>query len=446
MLPRATWEAPLPSAINRPIQAAAVVLLAAALFLAQQHDGANTILGGLSLAGAEALALLLLLIAPWARRGLSRGSGDLAQPATAFGLTLLVALWSMTPWVPGGAHPAWSYVHALGAATLDRSDTLFEIIKLSGLGCVFLIGYAIGRSDERARLAVRALAFIGGLYAICSLALYGLDRDPSVTRLTGTFQSANTAATLFGALIVLACALALSAQRRNAGRRRTPSQMVAAVPYWALAALFTACLLLTASRGGAIATALALVAFFVLEALAGRVHKWPALGAAGAGALLLVLQGPVLLGRLGEMSHSKFDRAEMFGVYWRAFQQSPLMGYGLGTFDTVNKLNLSVASFGEDWSQRAAHNVYLQWLLEGGLIGAAPMFACIGLVLFQTWRAMGRRRRATGLVRGLMAAALVFLVHGWTDFALEVPAMAAVFAVLLGLQLGLANGSSTEQS
>src|SRR3569832_701308 len=123
MLPRATWEAPLPSAINRPIQAAAVVLVAAARFLAQQHDGANTILGGLSLAGAEALALLLLLIAPWARRGLSRGSGDLAQPATAFGLTLLVPLRPMTPWVRGGAHPAFSFDLALGAATLDLSDT-----------------------------------------------------------------------------------------------------------------------------------------------------------------------------------------------------------------------------------------------------------------------------------------------------------------------------------
>jgi O-antigen ligase len=122
------------------------------------------------------------------------------------------------------------------------------------------------------------------------------------------------------------------------------------------------------------------------------------------------------------------------------------MGYGLGAFDIVNKLNLSASTFPVEWSARAAHNVYMQWLLEAGLIGAVPMFACIGLVLYRTWRGLSRRRRATGVVRGLIAASAVFLIHGWSDFALQVPAMAALFAVLLGLQLGLANASSTDST
>src|SRR3569832_1901825 len=102
----------------------------------------------------------------------------------------------------------------------------------------------------------------------------------------------------------------------------------------------------------------------------------------------------------------------MFAVYWRAFQESPLMGYGLGTFDIVNKLNLSYSTFGEDWSQRAAHNVYLQWLLEAGLIGAIPMFSCFGLILFRTWRGRGRRRRAAARGRGGGAAAGGGRAHG----------------------------------
>jgi O-antigen ligase len=421
------------------------LLLVAAAFLAQLHDGGNTTLGGLMLAASEATVLLLLMIAPWPRKALTRGSGDLLRPGFAFAFVLLVTLWSMTPWTPGGAHPAWSYVHAMGAATLDRSNTLFEFIKLCGLGCVFVAAYALGRADHRARLAIQCLVALGAAYAIWSLAAQAVDRAPGSDRFAGSFQSANTAATLFGALSVISVSLAVSAQRRNSGRHRTLSERLAAAPYWAAGLLFLACLFLTASRGGVIATAVALVAFFALEAMAGRLHIWPAVGGLSAALVSLVLQGPVLLSRIEDRSLG-FDRAHMFGIYWRAFQASPLTGYGLGTFDLVNKLNLTNATFADDWTQRAAHNVYLQWLLEAGLIGAAPMFACVGLVLFGTWRGVGRRRRATSLIRGLMAASLVFLVHGWTDFALQVPAMAAMFALLLGLQLGLANGSSTESA
>ena len=438
-------ERRLPVTPNRPIQAGAVILAVGALLLAQLQDGGNTILGGLTRSACGATALALLLIAPWSRKSLSRGAGELTAPASAFVAVVMVALWSMTPWVPGGAHPAWSYVTALGAATLARSNTWIETIKLGGLACTFLVAYVYGRADDRARLAAYSLVCLGALYAIWALIRYGVERDSVHNRLTASFQSANTAATLFGILIVISTTLAIAAHRRvRPSRRRTPSEMLAPAPYWTLTGLFAACLFLTASRGGVLATGVALAMFFGMEALAGRLHIVPALAGLAGGGLLLLLQGSILLERINEHSPGGFDRAHMFAVYWRAFQESPLMGYGLGTFDIVNKLNLSSSTFGEDWSQRAAHNVYLQWLLEAGLIGAIPMFSCIGLILFRTWRGLGRRRRATTLVRGLMAAAMVFLAHGWTDFALQVPAMAALFALLLGLQLGLANGSSGE--
>jgi O-antigen ligase len=414
--------------------------MVAALYLADLHDGANTVLGGLALAATEAFVLLGLLLTPWTRGALAKSSGPLGLPAAAFAVTVVIALWSLTPWVPGGAHPAWTYVGGLGAATLDRSNTLFEILKLDGLACIFLTAFGIGRADDRARLAVHALVLGGALYALWSLILFGIDRDPGATRLTGTFQSANTAATLFAALIVTTCGLALSAQRRASGRGKL-GDLVSAAPYWAIAALFGACLFLTASRGGIAAAAVGLALFVGLEALAGRIRLWVALAGGGVAAAVLALQSPVLLGRLADGADQS-GRGQMFAIYWRAFQESPLMGYGLGSFDAVNKLHLSTANFGAVWAPRAAHNVYLQWLLEAGLIGALPMFACIALVLFLTWRGLGRRLRATSLIRGLLAVDAVFLVHGWSDFALQVPAMAALWAFVLGLQLSLATSSS----
>jgi hypothetical protein len=43
---------------------------------------------------------------------------------------------------------------------------------------------------------------------------------------------------------------------------------------------------------------------------------------------------------------------------------------------------------------------------------------------------------------GLLAVDAVVLIHGATDFGLEVPSVAAFWAWLLGLQFSLAQGSS----
>jgi O-antigen ligase len=117
------------------------------------------------------------------------------------------------------------------------------------------------------------------------------------------------------------------------------------------------------------------------------------------------------------------------------------MGYGPGVFETVNKTLISGANFSELWNIRAAMNLYLQWLEQGGLIGAAPMFLCIALILVQTFRGAMERSRMTGPLFALLAADLLVLFHGATDFALETPSVSAFWAFLLGLQFALGQGS-----
>ncbi|MEO8113939.1 MAG: hypothetical protein ABI655_06140, partial [Phenylobacterium sp.] len=107
------------------------------------------------------LLLAACLIRPRLRKDLSRLRG-LAMPGVLFAATLFVALWSLTPFAPGGAHPIWSYLGiSPAAATVDRSATLLEIIKLLGLGSICLVGAATGASDSRAKLAVNVLLILG---------------------------------------------------------------------------------------------------------------------------------------------------------------------------------------------------------------------------------------------------------------------------------------------
>ena len=431
-------------ATTRPVELAFAALTVLVVFAAFLAHGASQTVPALILTGVETLLLLVLLVPSWSRRLMRRGRA-LSQPAIAFGLVFLVALWSLTPFTPGGANPAWSYVGGFGASALDRSAVLVELLKLVGLAAMFLCGYLLGRSDERARQAINLILYLGGAYAIWALAGFaGVSREYGPSRLTGDFLSPNTAGSLFAALVVLAMAAALAVARRREGDRRRP-RWAEAAPFWALALLFAAVLFLTASRGAALAAGAGLVVFFVLEGFDGRLH-WRTAGAAllGAGALLL-LQGPFLLSRVARSNIDTSQRGDLFSIHWKAFLDSPLFGYGLGSFDAAHKLRLDQANFAVEWNVRAAHNVYLQWLEEAGIIGALPMFACIALIVWGSVRGGLKRRRSKSLLWGLVAVDAVFLAHGWTDFALQVPAIAAFWALILGLQLGLANATTARQ-
>src|SRR5207302_7095005 len=157
---------------------------------------------------AAAVMLALALSRPRLREDLLRLRG-LEAPGLLLAVTLAVALWSLTPWTPGGAHPVWAYVGVSPAAsTIDKSATSVEIIKLLGLGCMFLIGAATGARDERARFAVQLLVLAGvvfGLWAFIG-GVTGAIAQTGGHRLEAHFVNPNTAGTVFAVLLLLGVA------------------------------------------------------------------------------------------------------------------------------------------------------------------------------------------------------------------------------------------------
>lgn len=411
----------------------------AMLFTAHLMFGANQTVAAQTLTLACALVLAALLIWPEGRRRLA-GAPDLSVPAGLFVAVLVIAGLSLTPWAIGGVHPIWAWAELPPAGTVNRSATVLEISKLLGLAAIFGAGVILAVDRRWARRLVLILAVAGVGWAAVSVALFaaGAQLGPA-SRLSGGFLSPNTAGTLAGMLSVILAGFVFRAWRNSEGR--SPGQRLLAMSWSATGLVFLLLtLLLTASRMGALATVAAIAALMAWEALSDRGRRTPlALLALGVTILILLvagLGGERLLLRSLETGQDFDVRATLFATHWNAFLDRPLGGHGLGTFSDLNSYYLSAETYAAAWNARAAHNVYLQWLEEAGLVGALPMFALVGWVILAAIQRAGRLARGATLLRALIAANVVVLIHGLTDFALQVPSVATFWAFLLGVQFG----------
>jgi O-antigen ligase len=111
------------------------------------------------------------------------------------------------------------------------------------------------------------------------------------------------------------------------------------------------------------------------------------------------------------------------------FWHKPVLGYGLGTFTTVYP---QFRSFYTNLFVNAAHNDYVQILVETGLIG----FAAVLWFIVEVYRAGLRNVEgwSRDYSRALGLAALVgctgLFVHSFFDFNLQIPANACVLYFL----------------
>jgi O-antigen ligase len=411
--------------------------------LAHLTFGANQVAASLWLTALCALSLAVALSTP-----LRIGLYDLVPSLPVvilFGLTLAVAAWTLTPWAPGGAHPIWAWAGiSRGAITVDRGQTVLEMVKLCGLACLFGLGALQGLSRDRSLATLEAIVWTGGGYALVSLITFVAGVQIAVgDRLAGGFLSANSGATVFGILTVLALALFLRGWQKKAGPGLSGRITALAGPLACLS-LFIVCLILTQSRMGLAATLFAAGALLVFTFAQNPKGK---VSAIVAGLLMLTLASILLFSgnalvwtRLDALEADAGLRGQILDAHWQAFLASPLFGYGLGSFDTVNLQVMTAENSAALWYIRATHNVYLQWLQEAGLVGAIPMFLLIATILsLSAWRSGGVRGSRTP-VHGLLCANFVVLIHGMTDYALQVPSIAAFWAFLLGLQFAYGQG------
>lgn len=135
------------------------------------------------------------------------------------------------------------------------------------------------------------------------------------------------------------------------------------------------------------------------------------------------------------------DRDDIFVYAVPLAAEKLLSGQGAGSFEAVFPQYP-----GEDVRAHFdhAHNDYLQFVIEYGLIGSLPLLAFALLALWQAFQALWQLESLfrSGVGFGTATGILSIAIHSATDFNLQIPANAATFIVLCAIAV-LANHHNT---
>lgn len=333
-------------------------------------------------------------------------------------------------------------------AYLTQASWLMLLVPVA----VFLATRQLGETRQLA--LVKVLFIIIAFQALLALVQYGAAQgglllfgfDPSESGAAGTYRNRNHLAGLLEMSLPLVLAMLLfslgrEASDRKRGWRRKVSFFASlrghkALAYGALAVLVVLGLVFTRSRTGiALAMLGILLTTFLFSRRIGGDNVYGPTGTLVAiviGIAVSIGLAPVLDrfsvgGALEDMRWTIYDASIEGMATFLPFGSGP--GTYVQVFPAFQPLELG------PWLIDFAHNDYLQWLFEGGMLAALLLLLLLGLYLWQWTRIYSRDRWSR--YRFIQVAAgiglLMMLIHEFVDFNLRIPANMVFFALLAGI-------------
>lgn len=131
------------------------------------------------------------------------------------------------------------------------------------------------------------------------------------------------------------------------------------------------------------------------------------------------------------------QRDDIFNYALPMLAENPLTGVGAGAFETTFQ-RYPGADIKLHFDH--AHNDYLQFAIEYGLVGMLPLALFVLGALAQAFKALWRRESwyRSGVGFSASMGILALMIHSATDFNLQIPANAATFVVVCAIAV-LAN-------
>ena len=197
---------------------------------------------------------------------------------------------------------------------------------------------------------------------------------------------------------------------------------------------------LSLSRGGIVILCISVGFCFLLIA-----RKQGALRSSGITVVLLVFLLLISVGWFGrkpifkEFENIRDDKGEITEnrpVYWKdsvtAFKDFPVTGTGMGTFGNIYPTYQS-KSFGRRLTH--AHNDYLEFLVNGGIVGFLLFFGIPVTIILKSYKVVVKRREAYSIyiAIGSICGIFAIMLHSMTDFNLQIGANGLYVFFLCGL-------------
>lgn len=315
--------------------------------------------------------------------------------------------------------------------TLDVEATIRSVLVLIP-GAVLMIAFLRLSATDRVRLLWLAVAV-----ALAS-ALLGIAQAASGGRFIpyasahsgfsiGLFVNRNHQAALL--LAAMPIAAALGALRLTNGKYRNATVAITL----SVVAIFAITVIGTTSRMALLVLPVMLAVSLTLLFLGQSIVRLilPAiLGLIGLAAVIWLGGGLTRnLARFASLSDARYDY--WTDLYWSLGHYS-LAGTGIGTFIPVHKSAESLDTVTAAVLNHA-HNDYIELLLEGGIAALILMglfFALLAVAVVRKFKA--RESREATLMAAAAASAIVsILIYSLVDYPLRMPAIAALFALLL---------------
>jgi len=136
------------------------------------------------------------------------------------------------------------------------------------------------------------------------------------------------------------------------------------------------------------------------------------------------------------------ERLVVWSATWNAVRDFWLTGAGLGSFLGIFLLYSPPSIQGGIYDH--AHNDYLEFFLETGLVGAVFLLTFLSLMIYMVMKTPLRGR--SGLLRtAAISSVFTMMVHSIFDFNLHILSNMLVFASVLGMVAGLSGMKEDEE-
>jgi len=351
--------------------------------------------------------------------------------------------------------PSLAAAHA-ATLSINAHDTAVMLMKFIAYLSAFVLAAYLFDSGKRKSLLLAALMALGIFEAAYGAVQYltgwqkifAYTKQYYTTEGTGTYINHNHFAGLLELALPFVVAsvfyhFQLWSEGREAGRGRRiagGSAGLRAFFYLFLAVIVVVGAICSKSRGGIVGIVFSVMLVAALAQLKTGQRVWLAglvlfLVSVGAYGMWIGL-GPLAerfqwIGQQGYMEHTDL-RLPIWRDDLRLIHDYPLTGTGLGTFALGFRhyQTAGVALFFDH-----PHNDYLEVASDTGLVGVALLFLPIFVLLARMVGSFlsDSRRYRRAVILGCIGSVAALLVHSTTDFNLQIPANALVFAIVLGV-------------